>query len=100
MLGLVLIGSSRGVSLKKALDDIIGLNYETVMAQDINGTPTKEVLFRIKNTTAWQDANFIKKRGFWLLGGTGSNFEEGAEVDFSKIMLHNGKRIKDLFPCL
>jgi hypothetical protein len=72
---------------------ILGLDYETTVAQDDAGNPGKEVLSRIRNVNTWQDENNPSQRGFWLVSGTGADFEEGVEVDFSDIVLHNANRI-------
>lgn len=99
-------GSARGVALSEVLADVIGLDYETVESVDEQGQPGPQVLHRIKDRASYDKCNEnsdaydpnedcvnLHKRAFWLVGGTGQDFEGGSQVDFDDITLRNGERV-------
>lgn len=103
-------GSGRGLTLKEALEDVIGLDYEVrteFYIDDEGNTVTgNQVLYRIKNVKAYDrcnensdaydpaiDCENLHPKGFWMVGGTGESFEKGDPIDFEAIALHNGERI-------
>ncbi len=85
-------GSGRGISMKKAMA-ILGIDYETTPALDPDGKPGKQVLYRVKNVQAWQDADHPMKRGFWLVGGTGPEFDPNTAAAFDGILLRNSNSV-------
>ena len=103
-------GSGRGVTLGEALGDILGLDYETALAVDKDGKPASRVLHRIENKQSYdecdvrseaydpgEDCEKLNKRGLWLVGGEERAFDDGPQVDFDAIVLHNGERVSLVF---
>lgn len=100
-------GSGRGLNLREALQGILNQDYETQIEVNTEGEEGKQVLYRIKDTAAYDvcneasgdrydptaDCENLHKQGFWLVAGSGEDFRPGKEVDFDAIRLHNGERI-------
>lgn len=103
-------GSERGILVKEALTDIIGVDYEviteTLSNEEGNNIQGKQVLYRVRNVQAYDvcseqsknydplvDCEIVYPRGFWLIGGTGDDFSSEADKNFEDLMLHNAERI-------
>ncbi len=82
-------GSGRGVALGEALDQIGIVHATAPHATD----PTRRVLTKVGSVEAFLDAAQPRIRGFWLVGGTGSVFDEPLAQDFDDIVLHSGGRV-------
>lgn len=107
-------GSGRGVTMQKALSEIIGLDYETCEQVDPDSGPTgRTVLCRVKNVSEFKcdDEQPTSKQeelqreavcreeinpailGFWTVAGTGAQFEVGAVEHFDEVELKNGQQV-------
>lgn len=100
-------GSGRGVTLREALSNIIDLDYETLSKTDTDPQTGDEVLYRIKNTRAYdkcdsnsasydpeEDCTNLHKMGLWLVGGSDRQFDDIAPpVDFNDLVLNNNEQI-------
>ena len=107
-------GSGSGISLKEALSDVIGLDYEVCQQLDSENNPTgQQVLCRIRDVSTFVcDEDLIDTSlipgvcldridpdimGFWTIAGTGSDFESGTEKDFDEILLESGQQVRLVF---
>jgi hypothetical protein len=87
-------GSGRGVTLKEALTNIIGLTYETEAQKNDSGTVVgRKVLKKVKTIATYQNDPAQDGRGFWIIGGTGDAFKQGIDANFDNIVIENGQRI-------
>jgi len=99
-------GSGLGITLKEVLGEVLQLDYETAQAVNENGEPGKWVLFRVGNAESYdvcstdsaaynpaEDCVNTHKRGFWMVGGTGRDFDLGKTVDFDDIRLNSGEQV-------
>ena len=97
-----------GVTLGEALADIVGVNYDTALAEDAeNGEQASQVLYRLKGKRAFRCDDPTHRdyggaalcgspdaRGFWFVGGTGEAFEPPPhQIDFDDIVLKQGEQI-------
>lgn len=87
-------GSGRGVSLREALSEILGLAYEVEAQKDGTGAVVgRKVLKKVKTVETYQNDPARPGRGFWVISGTGDDFADGIDDDFDNIVLTNGQRI-------
>lgn len=107
-------GSGQGVTMKQALSEIIGLDYETCEQLDPDTGPTgRMVLCRVKTISEFkcdeeQPANKQEEEqraavcteeinpailGFWTVAGTGAEFETGTVEDFDAVELKTGQQV-------
>lgn len=84
-------GSARGISLAKALSEIIGLQYQTCEQKDTNGPTGIMVLCKIEDRETFDyrndDNDTTSGYGFWTIGGTGPQFGLGGPRNFNDILL-------------
>ncbi len=113
-------GAGVGVRMDEILREIIGMDYETCESVPPEGnTPSDlQVLCRINTVENFRcDGRIPDKpttlgitqalcppggtntdiRGFWLVGGTGTQFEPEKNVNFDELVLKNGERIYLVF---
>lgn len=88
-------GSSRGVPLLTALRETVGLDVETAL--EVGPADPRSVLVRIGTTATYVNDQYDRIRGFWLVGGTGTQFDGEGPRDFEDILLFAGERISLTF---
>ncbi len=103
-------GSGRGLTLREALADVIGVDYEvmteTLTDDEGNTSEGGKVLFRVRDVKAYDacseaseaydaavDCETLHPQGLWLVGGSSDAFGADSAVDFEDVVLHNGERI-------
>jgi hypothetical protein len=84
-------GSGRGLKLGEALDEVIGLEHETSLQTEV--PDPRRVLTRVGPVEAYVDEDDSNIRGFWVVAGTTSIFDEELSVDFDEIVIRSGERI-------
>ena len=89
-------GSGRGLSLGEALREVIGIDHETAPQAATEG-PGRQVLTRVGSVEAYIDEDDPAIRGFWIVGGTSTQFDEPLVADFDDIVLRSGERISLTF---
>lgn len=82
-------GSGRGLSLGEALRDVIGLDHDS----EVVAGEERRVLTRIRTRAYYAAAPDAAVRGFWVVGGNGTLFDQPLAVDFDDIVLRAGERV-------
>ena len=104
-------GSGQGVTMREALSEIMGLDYEA--CKQVGGpgtTPVHTVLCRVKHVREfncskeqpadWQEeeqtatvCQELASLGFWTVAGTGTAFETETVGDFDDLRLESGQQV-------
>lgn len=90
-------GSGRGITMREALGTL-GIAYQTEKQKDADGKVVgPSVLTRVRSVETYKDDPARPGRGFWVVAGTGADFEPGVTRDFDDIVLKNGGRVSLVF---